>query len=122
MGNAYALFACRASKDEIEKELPVLRNVAQTPGSLETKLFSGVPDLPETREHPDLRDILHVARGEGINYTMAAQSPRLTNKQAAGELTHLLDIVYAGSSLYYPKEPFRGQVVYEENGRYEFHD
>jgi len=61
------------------------------------------------------------AKQHGINYVLEATDPKGTNRETADELASILNQAYQ-SSLYQAKEPFKGAVVYEENGEYVFRD
>ena len=112
---AYAFFNCGASKQEIEKELPDIRDAVKTPSQLELSLTEGIN--PESFKHPELKTIAQNAKEAGIRYFMKACYRNFGNKQTADELTGILNQAYQ-SPLYQDKEEFRGKVVYEENGHY----
>jgi hypothetical protein len=121
-GKAYAFFDCSASKENIEKELPSIRECVQTPNALE--LF-----LMETKENPnvsplsdaELCAILDDAKEAGMTYFMEATYPNATNYQTAEELASILNQAYL-SPLYKHGEQFRGEVVYKEKGKYIFRE
>lgn len=77
-GVAYGFFNCRASKPEIEAELPTIRDLAQTPNQLELTLTEGVENLPVQRDSA-LRAIVQQAQDANLRYVMQAQLPGATN-------------------------------------------
>jgi hypothetical protein len=115
VGEAYAFFNCRASKGEIERELPDIRDAVKTPNQLELSLTEGIN--PEIFKHPELRSIAQDAKDAGIRYFMRASYRDASNKQTADELSSILNQAYQ-SPLYQDKEEFRGGIFFEENGHY----
>lgn len=115
-GKAYAFFDCRASKEKIEEELHFIRDAVQTPRKLELSLTE---DVSQLILDADLSEIAREAKEANIKYAMEATYPNATNKQTADELTSLLNQAYQ-SLLFDRGEQFRGQVVYEDSGRYLF--
>jgi len=124
-GRAYAFFDCGASKEEIEEELPYIRDAVRTPNDLELS-------LKDTKNLTGLRGILRLtplklsqiakkAKGAEIKYVRGATYPNATNKQTADELADILNQSYQ-SPLYEDGEQFRGEVVYEDSGRYIFRE
>ena len=118
MGRAYGFFDCKASKGEVEAELPTLRDAAQTPSGLELSLIEGVDRL---RGDPDLMRLAQEAKRQGNRLVLEAEYPNATNSKAADELKDILVQAYQ-SPLFKPEasEPFRGGIVYRENGKYVF--
>ena len=115
IGKAYGFFDCRASKEEIEAEIPTIRKLVQTPSELELSLM-----LNETFSGPkDLASIAREAREAGVKYVIEATYPDRTNKQTAQELGTILNQAYQ-SPLYQEGEQFKGQVVYGEGNEYRF--
>lgn len=120
VGEAYAFFNCRASKDEIEKEIVDIRRVIGTPNQLELSLSEGIK--PGDFNQPELREIAQDANlslflDAGISYSMSARYRNASNRQTADELAGVLNQAYQ-SHLYQDKEKFRGRVFYEEDGHY----
>ena len=118
MGQAYGFFDCRASKGDIEAELPTVRDLARVPSALELSLIEGVENLTGDER---LMALAKEAKESGMRYVMEAKFPSDTNKQTAGELGDVLNSIYT-SSLFDKGEPFKGAVVYEENGKYVFRE
>lgn len=116
IGKAYGLFNCRASKEEIEAELPSARNATQTPADLELRLSDDLDDIDGDR---NLKTILEEAKKAGIRFALEATLPDGSNRDTANELSAVLDNTYK-SKLYSKGEPFTGQVIYEENGTYQY--
>ena len=117
-GKAYAFFNCKASKGDIEKELPFIRECVQTPNALELSLMEGKDTL---KGDPKLLQLAREAKDAGIRYVMEATYPNATNHQTADEVASVLNQAYQ-SPLYQKGEPFRGEVVYKERGRYVFRE
>jgi len=113
-GEAYAFFYCKASKQEIEKELPHIKDAVKTPNQLELSLTEINPD---GFKHQELKEIVHDAKKAGMNYSMKASYKGFDNKQTADELAGILNQAYQ-SPLYKDKEEFRGGIFCEENGHY----
>jgi hypothetical protein len=117
-GKAYAFFNCNASKGDIEKKLPYIRNAVQTPKTLELSLLEGTDTLTGDTK---LLQITKEAKEAGIKYVMEATYPNMTNHQTADEVASILNQAYQ-SSLYKKGEQFVGEVVYKERGRYVFRE
>ncbi len=111
-GRAYAFFYCKASKEEIEAELPFIRKCAKTPSELELSLTEGIESLSGD-------DVLKTIAGEvmdsGMRYFLEAKYRGSTNEKTADEVADILN----QTSLYFDGE-FGGKIVYQdENGVYE---
>jgi len=117
-GEAYAFFNCDASKEDIERAMPNIRHCAQTPGELELSLMESADNLVGD---PKLLEIAKEAKDAKIKHAMKATCPNKTNLQTADEIATILNQAYQ-SPLYEKAEPFRGEVVYEDNGRYVFRE
>lgn len=113
-GKAYGFFYCRAPREEIEAELPTLRECAQTPSQLELTLVEGLDNL---KGDAKVRELAKEAKEQGIRYILEATSPGATNPTTANEVADLLYQMYQ-SPLYEAGEEFRGAVAYQENGEY----
>ena len=139
VGEAYALFDCSASKEDIEAELPFIRSLVKTPQKLELLLTEGVTwdsklgkelqthsvqSIKEGRERSImlsgetlLRVLLHI----GCRYFMQAKYPNATNEKTADELAVVLNQAYQ-SPLYQVGEPPKGVIVYKEGDQYTFRE
>ena len=115
-GEAYAFFNCNASIQEIEGELPAIREAVGTPSELELSLTQGTDKVTGDEK---LIALAQEAKESGINYTLRAEYYGGTNTQAADELASVINQAYQ-SQLYRANEPFSGQIVHEENGNYVF--
>ena len=113
-GKAYAFFDCKASKGDIEKELPFIRKCVKTPSELELSLTEGTDALNGDNQ---LLQIAKEVKDAGIRYIMEATYSNATNRQTADELSSILNQAYQ-SPLYQEGEQFRGDIFYEENGKY----
>jgi hypothetical protein len=118
IGRAYGFFYCNASKQEIETELPTIRDLVRTPSHLELSLIEGMDNLKGDQR---LTTLAQEAKQDRINYVLEATYPGGNNKNTADEVAAILNQAYQ-SPLYKAKEPFKGAIVYEENGEYIFRD
>ena len=136
VGRAYGFFDCNASKQEIETDLPTIREMLRTPSRLELSLIEGLGELkgypmlmaayekakskivfPSEMSIPDrFIKILEIGDAEP-RYTIQVTYPNKTNERAAKELSRILNQAYQ-SPLYEANEPFRGAIVYEKKGKY----
>lgn len=121
-GKAFAFFDCNASKQEIEQELPTIRECVKTPRELELSLFESTEN-PSVSPlgNPRLWAIIGKAKSAGMKYFMEATYPNSTNYQTADELASILNQMYQ-TPLYQEGEQFRGEIVYKERGRYIFRE
>ena len=117
-GKAYAFFDCRASKEQIEAELPTIRQCVKTPSNLELSLTEGVEKL---RGDNELMALAKEAKEGGMRYVLEAKYKGGTNKQTADEVASVMNQAYQ-SPLYADKEEFRGAIVYQDMGKYVFRD
>jgi len=131
-GRAYAFFDCRASKEQIEAELPTIRQCVKTPSKLELSLTEGVCKFMGTSIlgrkalvgrpiDTQLRDVAKEAKDSGMRYVLEAKYEGATNKQTADEVASVMNQAYQ-SPLYQKGEQFRGEVVYNERGKYIFRE
>ena len=118
-GEAYAFFNCNAGYDEIIKELPRARRLAETPSALELSLFDGVDKLEG--KDPRLDEVVSGAKYNGLRYSMKASLGGATDKLVADELTAILRNVYQ-SELYQKGETGNRAIVYQEKGEYIFRE
>ena len=114
VGRAYGFFYYNASKQDIEIELPTIRELVKTPSQLELSLIEGMNNLKGDER---LTALALESEQCGINYVLQATYPNGTNKDTADEVASILNQTYQ-SPLYQAKEPFKGAVVYEEKGKY----
>ncbi len=70
IGKAYAFFDCQANYKEINAEIPVIREMVETPFSLETSLHVGVEKL--RGEDIQLESIITKFRDAGMRYALKA--------------------------------------------------
>jgi hypothetical protein len=116
-GEAYAFFDCRASKKQIETELPTIRECIKTPSNLELSLTDDVEKLKDTK----LMAIAKEAKESGMRYVLQAKYKGATNKQTADEVASVMNQIYQ-SPLYADKEEFRGAIVYQDRKKYIFRE
>jgi hypothetical protein len=117
-GRAYAFFDCRASKIQIEAELPTIREYIKTPSKLELFLTEGVENLNGNKK---LMVIAQEAKDSGMKYVLEAKYGGAKNKKTADEVASILNQAYQ-SPLYADKEEFRGSVVYQDRKKYIFRE
>lgn len=118
IGRAYGFFYCDASKSEIEKLFPKIREMVKTPSKLEFSLVEGMDNLGGDER---LIALAQEARQDGINYVLQATYFNRTNRETADEVASILSQTYQ-SSLYESNAQFKGAVVYEEEGDYVFRE
>lgn len=119
-GEAYGFFYCDTGKEAIERELPTIRELAQTPSEIEIKLIDDIKGFSKgIKDDEELRNLSQEALKSGINYVLHAKCPNATNERTASEVGDILNQAYQ-SPLYKKDEEFRGDVVYKEKGRYLF--
>jgi len=114
VGKAYAFFNCEASKGDITKELPLIRECVKTPRTLELSLMEGADILIGDAQ---LLQIAREAKDAGIRYVMEATYPNESNRKTANELSSVLNQAYQ-SPLYQQGEQFRGAIFYKHGERY----
>jgi hypothetical protein len=117
-GKAYAFFDCKASKEQIEAELPTIRECVRTPSNLELSLTEGVEKLIGDKK---LMIIAQEAKDSRMKYVLEAKYEKATNEKTADEVVAILNQAYQ-SPLYTDKEEFRGGIVYQNNGKYIFRE
>lgn len=131
-GRAYAFFDCRASKEQIEIELPTIRQYVKTPSNLELSLTEGVEKFWEKnkstmaqgialRDIPQLMTMIQEAKDSGMRYVLEAKYEGATNRQTADEVASVMNQAYQ-SPLYADREEFRGAIVYQDMRKYVFRE
>jgi len=129
-GAAYAIFGCKASKKEIEAQLPRLRSDSRLPINMQISL----EDLTEMDISPDTdlkaaikrEDVISDARSETKRlssnarlYGMHAKLDNQTGEETARLLSGLLNLAYSSTNLYERKEPYYGSITFQhEDGTY----
>ena len=121
VGEAYAFFYCGASKKEIEKALPRIRELTQTPSELELTLFEGDEIVERTKRDSKLDYMADRARADGTNILMKGNYPNQTNVKTADELASILNQAYQ-TPLYQSGEEFSGGIVYKDKNEYVFRE
>lgn len=116
IGKAYGFFDCRASKSEIEAELPTIRKLTRIPSEVDFSLYP-IEDTDNLGWDSELTSISRDARNAGIKYALEAAYPGETNRKTAKEVAAVLINTYQ-SHLFDEGEPFRGEIVFEEKGKY----
>ena len=136
VGEAYAFFDCNSSKEDIESELPLIRELVKTPQRLELLLTDkgvnwdsrfgkelqilseqSIKAGHERSKMFSAENSLRLFSVLGCRYFIQATYQNGTNRDTANEVASILNQAYQ-SPLYEANTPFRGAVVYEENGKY----
>lgn len=115
VGKAYGFFDCNAPREEIEAELPTIRDIVKTPSKLELLLN----DIKNLRGEAGLMAISKEAQESRIRYVLEATYPDASNRETADEVAAILNQAYQ-SPLYTDGEQFSGEVVFKEKGKYVF--
>lgn len=114
VGKADGFFYCGASTEEIETELPYIRDLVKTPHQLELSLIEGMDNIKGDER---LTALAQEAKRCGINYMLRATNPNETNRVAADEATSLFNQLYQLPPFFGIGAEFLGAVVYEEEGK-----
>ena len=115
-GRAYAFVDCVSPIREIEENLSVIRECAQTPADLELRITT--PHKINTNDE-ELIEIIEEAKRTDKNYVFEATLRGATNRKTADELADIM--IYLFRAVYEEKGiPFRGEIRYEEGGKYLF--
>ena len=133
-GTSYAFFNCDATKQEIEKEMPKIRDFAQTPGELELLLHENTGKLQldtklkqivsTPRDSRILRsgvgvDSPEVVPLEDLKYVLEAKYSGATNEETASELGDVMNYLsYSDVN----NLSFNGKIAYEKDGEYLFRE
>ncbi|MFC2143895.1 hypothetical protein ACFLQO_00830 [Candidatus Aenigmatarchaeota archaeon] len=118
VGKAYGFFDRRAPKNEIEGLLPKIRKLVKTPSEVDLSLIDDMDNITKD-SYP--MSIAKDAKNAGIKYALEATYPGATNRETADEVAAILIQTYQ-THLYDEGESFRGEIVFEENGKYVFRD
>lgn len=112
-GKAYAFFNCSASKEEIEAELPTIREYARTPEELDLSLVEGMNNLESRAKQRNDTKLLSLAQGAGRagrRYCLEGTYPNSDNLSTATELKDVLNTAYASDL--FPEGKFHREVLY----------
>jgi len=115
LGQAYAFFDSRASKEEIEKAIPSIRRALYLPPLVDLSLTEGLPSLKGGK----LNEIAKKAESKGCKYVFELVCPGAANDMAAEQLVTILSEAYQ-QNLFKKDERFTGNVVYKEGKGYSF--
>jgi hypothetical protein len=118
IGKAYGFFDCNASKEEIEREIPTIRELVKTPSQLELSLVEGIANLKGNKK---FMTIVKEAEKSRIRYVIEATYPNATNIQTADEVAGVLNQAY-NTNLYKAGKEFFGKIIYKDRGRYIFRE
>lgn len=111
MRNAYALFKCDASLDDIVSALPDIRSAVNTPSTMEISVTEGIERV---KEIPGLEEVARKAKDVDFNYFIEAYDSNLSNENVANELTAVQNQSYQ-SPLYQDGDDYIGQVFYKKD-------
>ena len=119
IGKAYAFFDCKASREDIEKELPNIRETVKTPNELEISLTEGFDNLPISTDDAQLLQFAEKAKDVNLKYFIEANYPNHGNRETADEISAVLN--QASLSPLDPEgKQIRGTIVYKHDKRYFF--
>lgn len=131
IGEAYAFFDCGASKQEIERELPFIRETSRIPGRLELSLTTTKELEKDPNADPKLLDyikthsiysIFSESRRElkafaqptkmtDLNYVLKAVYTSKTNAETASQLGDVLNGIYYTWGNNEGDEVFKGAII-----------
>ncbi len=115
IGRAYGFFDCKASKAEIEGVMPAIRKYASTPQKVDISIYDDMSRIQGDQY------LMGIAKKAGMKYAMEVSYPDADNRKTADEAAAVLNQAYQ-TPLFDEGEPFRGEIVFEENGNYVFRD
>lgn len=92
IGEALAVFHCRAPIEQVAQEIPYIREVVRTPRRLRLEIAEKDRD-----------------------YILRARATSMANSQVADEVADIINQAYQ-SPLYEENEPFFGRIMYREDG------
>ena len=118
-GKAYAIFDCKQPLEAIKNELPTVKRLVEAPSELELNLMEA--KLLRSNADDRLKTIIAKGIKAGCKYAIEATQPGAPNKVVAAELGQVVNQLYQ-TSLYSIEEPFIGDIVYEEGGKYVFRE
>lgn len=138
-GEAYAFFNCSASKEELNSEIPAIREEAQIPGNLELTLTTTKelekaentdPRLLDyirnnqmystfSENRRELKAVAQPYRMTDLTYVLKARYANKTNDEAAMQLGDAMNQVYRTHGNDEGDEVFTAEIVgKDENGEY----
>jgi len=136
-GRAYAFFNCDASKEDIERAMPDIRQYAGTPEDLELRLYEETSELEfdeklgyEIELPGDYRIMTSEQKSnwdgereemplKDLKYVLVAELPGADNRKTAEELGNVMDYV---PHLNRDETVFRSAVFCEEDDGYIYRD
>jgi hypothetical protein len=116
-GEAYAFFEYLGKQDDLEKELPTMRRLAQTPSQLELVLKKTDALRTGVILDTELLKMADYAKEDHMEYVLHARQENTPNKVVSGRLGNLMNMLYA-SPLYERAESFSAEVVHKEGNKY----
>ncbi len=117
-GKAYAFFGCRATKDQIEGQLPLIRGLSQAPENLQLTLY-GIDNFGGDIE---FSRFITPAKKRGNEYVLEAAYPAATNEETADNLAAIMNNLYSGSPLFEKGDEYRGEIVYKKGDKFMLRD
>lgn len=111
IGQAYGFFDCRASKQEIEAEIPTIRDLVRTPSQLELSLFEDPINLDNVNFSRTIDAGFSRSGKIGNSYLLKGNYPEADNGKAASEFIAIFNQLYQ-TPLYNHNEKFRGKIGY----------
>jgi hypothetical protein len=119
MGDAYGFFNCRAEMEVIARELTHIRTIVETPREMTLRLEKVARFA--SRE-PVLEGIIREAEQLGREYVLIAHHPILLGRAVGKQTVAILQEAYQRPKLFAKNEDFYGDVVFEEDRVYHFHE
>ena len=116
VGKAYGFFACRASMEEMNREISKIRKRIGHPKSLEMQLTPG-KDFAEACLDFDLKSMPWLEEQTERGYVLKGSSLQATPRDIAQELMSIMVHAYI-SPLYVEGEKFEGSVIHKKGGKY----
>lgn len=116
IGEAYGFFYYGKDTQDIKKELPSIKDCAQTPSALELTLTEGVRNI--TTNDPALLSIIKKAEKYHMSHVLKATMPNVGNRRVAQELGDIMNVMYM--QFYAQNEPFNAGIVYKIGEKYVF--
>jgi len=110
IGKAYGFLDCILSMEDIKRELPNIRHIAQTPSAMNLYLKY----TASVNEKSEIMEFVRMSQELGMMYTIEATYKNATNRKTAQELGDILNL------LFYPLDGGREllEIVFEEGGKY----
>ena len=111
IGKAHGFFDCRASKHEIEAELPKVRSLVKPPSELELSLTNDTNDLDNDSFTRTIDAGFFRSGSISNSYLLKGNYPEADNGKVASEFMAIFNQLYQ-TPLYNHREQYRGKIDY----------